>query len=85
MSEPIITEAELLQEMQQLDALRISKVPKLQFTDEQFKLIEYARSGKCKVEWANLAEWWITRGWGEVSACALQKRYAKDVKLRSPK
>ena len=82
MTEPIITEAELFKE---LDAFRKSEVPKLQFTDEQFRVVNYARSGKNKVNWANIAEWWTTRDWGEVSACALQKRYAKDIKLRGLK
>ena len=77
MTGPVITETELQQELKRLDALRPKKPGRL-LTDEQYRLIEHARTGARRVTWAKLAEWWNSHDWGHITQTALEKRYSID-------
>ncbi len=66
--EPVITEAELMAE---LDSLR----PQATMTAEQYKLVCHARSGENPIGWNDLAKWWELKGWGEIHPDTLRKRH----------
>ena len=50
----------------EIDMLRgtVCKGPKYKpYTDEQIKVLVYARSGARKVPWRTLSKYWVRRGW----------------------
>jgi hypothetical protein len=84
MSEPVITEAELKEEMARLDALRPTGPGPL-MTDEQMRLIEHARSGERPVKWRVIVEWWAEKYGERLQETTLHHRYDKTIARRGRK
>ena len=69
---PIITEAELLKEV---DKLIAESGVRIGFSDIQLKCLQRARNCEEPVPWKVLSEWWETKEWGKMSDTALKNKY----------
>lgn len=75
-----ITEAELKAEYKRLDLLRESETARL--TDEQFKLIDYARTNGKPITFEKILKYWNDRGWKKISLATLRNWYEKEKEKR---
>jgi len=85
MKNTTITEAELQTEYERLDLMRntIDRTRPL-LTDEQFKIIEYARTEKNgkKVSWTEICKYFESRNWGNIPDTTLKHRFEIEKRRR---
>jgi len=73
-----INEAELESEYKRLDLLR-EKGVKTKLTDEQFKLIHYARTNGKPIRYSDILTYWVGRGWKPITMNTLRTWYEDEL------
>lgn len=76
---PEITMDELQAEYAKLDALRKTNCRGNDMTDEQFRLVHYARTGDKTVSYTDLARYWKEKKWGDIKAGTIRERYTREL------
>ncbi len=86
MNDITITEDELQLEYARLDSMRNTYEKNRQLlTDDQFKLIQYARAEKDGkvVSWPEICNYFESNGWGNIPETTLKNRYDIEKRRRN--